>query len=504
MKNQKSVVSWIIFFVSVIIILCYFLLNTNAQINDFHPSKYSSSFWIDKAWFYYVDFDNNTKIYYPQFDSSKVKILNEKFFVYKNKELYSNYNIEKLLWDNSINKVYEGINPKKLKFLNDSYLYDDKNIYPNVVALKDWKFDIENNMLVKDKKMYCFNKNSFDIVNLDDFDIKRKWNISLFKSKMLGDYSLFLWCKRFSPESVTSLDTPFFEIKNDSIISEIKQIWDKYIKIKENIYIDSSYEPPFWPSIFVDKNTFKYLKWNYYRDSENVYYISTPLYDIDVNNLKFITDDIVSDGKTSYYKYWKIWFPKLGIEELWKYFFKNGNDIYFRNYLSNNNKLSGIDSKNYEVLSNWIIKDFQNVYYLDIKMPLNPTKLRIFNSWYYWDEKRIFYWNTEIVWADASTFKTFKITKGIAKDKKNFYYWSIKLNSVDVGSFEVLNYFFWKDKYNLYLLWWLVDKIEKIKEWKDIKVISNVAIEYDGNIYEAWIWSWIYKNGIYMPTESVK
>jgi hypothetical protein len=392
-------------------------------------------------------------------------------------------------------------------------LYDDENIYtifppeygyPNVLKIWDDELDIENNMLIKDNIMYCFSKDNYYGIYFDDFPIMQEDdNIRILQLKNRDIFYLYIWCKQVSlwlvsPNTVYR-DTS--SILKDVDIENIELIWDHYLKIYEDIYIDNDYKH-LWDAVY-DFDTFEHIEWNFYRDKKNIYYILRKLYWLKWDNLLVLENDIITDSIDSYYQLWQIENPYVDIQKLWKSFFKNEDDIYFRSLYGNISLDLDIDS--YQILWNWLIKDNEVVYYGNSKMGLNPSTVRNFNWGYFWDDKSIFLGLNKINGIDATTFQSFIFAKHIARDKDNIYYWNKKMNSVDADTFEVLNYYFAADKNNLYLLWWVIELIHWLNQDNlDIEVLTSKSIKYENRIYTINPWRTLMINGEYQPTDKVE
>jgi hypothetical protein len=294
------------------------------------------------------------------------------------------------------------------------------------------------------------------------------------------------------------------EILKDINISDIEVISEHYIKIWGKLYFDGGAEMmqgEVWFWLTIDWETFQSLGGNFYTDKDSVFYKSKTLYWLAPDKVRLVSDDIITDWETSYYKVWEINNPELEIEELWNSHFKNGNDIYAKtlNWLT---KLK-IDSLSYQILWNSIIKDDNVVYFGSQKTDLNPNTLKLFNWGYYWDDKKIFLWMYQIKWVNPSAFQTFPFAKHIAKDDKNIYYWVNILNSVDAKSFDILGYYFWKDKNNLYFLWEHIELIHPIKMENEVKFISNKSIQYEDNLYTVEYWRTLLINWEYQLLDEV-
>lgn len=500
-----------------------FIKDNIKNTSSFEAREYTSHFWVDDAGFYYQDFDENIKNYYPSFESENIHIINQKFFVY-NKTLYSDYRILEWLSDDLINKVYNWLDINELNLVGDSILYDDQKIYtvfpsdwiiPNILEIWQGIFDTDNEMLLKGNKIYCFNETGYFERDLDSYDeVENEGNIYLLRndasSNAYTNYpsiDLYIWCNKFIPTLVSESEIfPWnsLEILKDVNISDIEVISELYIKIWGKLYFNERAqmmqgEAWFWQTI--DWATFQSLWGNFYSDKDSVFYMSKKLYWLLPDKINVVSDGVITDWETSYYKMWEIDNPEYKIEDLWDNYFKNVNDIYART-LNWKAKLE-IDSSSYQIVWNSIIKDNNVVYFGSKKTDLNPDTLKLFNWGYYWDDKKIFLWMIQIEWVNPSTFETFPFAKHIAKDDKNIYYWTDKLTSVDAESFEVLGYYFWKDKNNLYFLWGGIELIHSIKAENEVEFISSTSIQYEDKLYTVELWRTLLINWEYQLLDEV-
>ena len=472
-----------------------------------------SHFWIDEKGLYYQSIDANIKNYYPNYLPDEVTIITPNFFVYKN-NLYSDNLILERLHDNSINLVYEWVDEKKLNILWVKYLYDKNNVYttffsgsviPNFLNIDDWILDLEDNMLMKNETMYCFWDNWYSEIDLNSIPIvKQKNNIRILTNQAFKDvFYLFVWCKRFSLQNISSYWNIFpLEVHKDFDINSIELIGKDYLKIGEEIYTDSNALIGLRLLPYVDKETFQHITWYYYKDKDYIYYKTHILYDLDPNTAQVVSENIISDGKISYFKMWQIKNSSSPVEKLSRMYFKNGNDIY--SIILDSDPKININPESFEILWNELIKDDEKVYFWNTLLPLNPQSTHLLYWGYYWDNNRIYFWWKEVKDIDIWTFEVYRDTKDMAHDKNHIYFRENKLNSVDVGTFEVLNYYFWKDKDSLYYLWWWqIKKIDTLNQDTDIQTLSSFSISVNNEIYKVEEWNVILKNDDYIFWEEI-
>lgn len=179
---------------------------------------------------------------------------------------------------------------------------------------------------------------------------------------------------------------------------------------------------------------------------------------------------------------------------------KDKNNVYF--YLYWLNKLSWVDPKTFKVLQpDWYYwTDWTWIYMLEKKMDemdFSSLKFVKLNDklTIWWDKNNLYIWSRLIIkWWDINFVES--ISENCIKDNLNIYctyndYWITKewdsyeiIERVDLDTYSPYDYFYAKDKDNIYFEWIIVDDvdIDSFKVFND----SSFAIDKN-NAYYDWI-----------------
>ncbi|BBM38190.1 hypothetical protein JCM16775_0898 [Leptotrichia hofstadii] len=238
---------------------------------------------------------------------------------------------------------------------------------------------------------------------------------------------------------------------------------------------------------------FETVKENYVKDSKNVYKIEAD-----------ITDSIPVSSDN------KINTKKISLDELDVKTFRaleNGKDVTSIDYFVDKNniyyayenleKIQGADKNSFEVLSYYIAKDKNNVYYNGKKMEnVDSKSFKNFGDFIGKDKNRVFYitGNEDIKDADAKSFEIMGDTYYF-RDKNNIFVIKysndfpdgegfIKLPNIDRNSFITLSEEFGKDKNGIY---YIGEKINGINP-NNVRVIEemgqdNYILQSENNYY---------------------
>lgn len=149
------------------------------------------------------------------------------------------------------------------------------------------------------------------------------------------------------------------------------------------------------------------------------------------------------------------------------------------------------DAKTFKALEAWRALDERNVYYQDKKIPwVDPRSFTGVNTGgYNWietdhymrDKSRVYYDDRPILNSDPKTFVLMKDLH--SKDKNAIYYAWWKIEWADYKTYTPLRYSFARDKNHFYFAG---TGLELIKSPKAVKIISRDSLEYNGKIQNYW------------------
>lgn len=190
---------------------------------------------------------------------------------------------------------------------------------------------------------------------------------------------------------------------------------------------------------------------------------------------------------------------------------KDKNNIYYRYY-----KLGDIDSKNFKILDRYHFTDGKYIFYISqdelgfesfhIIRDVDIKTYKIIDKFYSKDKNNVFYEDSIIEGADPKNFV--KINSFYSKDKSNVYYKNFVIKEADLNSFKILNNGYSKDKNNIY---WRNYKVSDYKN-SNFKILDDGIIIVGVKLYQDWYeaykndvktlkkigkYLWIDKNGIY-------
>lgn len=178
---------------------------------------------------------------------------------------------------------------------------------------------------------------------------------------------------------------------------------------------------------------------------------------------------------------------------------KDKNNVYFLIYWLN--KLTWANPNNFKILQpDWYYwTDWTWIYMLEKKiddMDLDSLKfIKITDKFIvWWDKNNLYIWSRLIIkWWDINSLVY--LSENCLKDNKNVYcsfadFWVTKewdsyeiLEWVDLDSYEAYDYFYAKDKDNIYFEWIKLDWIDKTS----FKVYKNSLFAKDNtNVYYEW------------------
>ena len=292
---------------------------------------------------------------------------------------------------------------------------------------------------------------------------------------------------------------------------------NKYYRDKNNVYYFS--EDKMLKIENADRNSVNELSKNILRDKNNVYFENKQIKGLDINSIKVIyenrisePENLIKDKNGIYYidenkktlikfRNDEIDIESFGIaNEMLDDYFKDKNNVYYlENYKLH--KLEDLDIETYQNISmTRYKKDKNNLYFKWKKIKnVNPDDVEIIENDFIkikdtlyeifnFEEKEV---EIAPLTVDINTFE--HIDNRYYKDKTNIYYNKNgklkKIKDVNFKSFGMLeeNSYFGKDKNNIY---YKGDKLEKIDR-NSFKVLNE---SYDNSIIKD-------KNGIYILTK---
>ncbi|WP_369717032.1 DKNYY domain-containing protein [Leptotrichia sp. HSP-536] len=270
---------------------------------------------------------------------------------------------------------------------------------------------------------------------------------------------------------------------------------------------------------FEDRN--KTVMDSYYgKDDKNVYLLGKKLKNVSPKEFEILNEDYIKDDKNIYkvkleqalfFSSNEINMKKISLDGLdVKTFralendkdimsidyFVDKNNIYYDDY-EDLEKIQGADKNSFEILSHYVAKDKNNVYYKGRKMEnVDSASIKTFGNFIGKDKNRVFYitGNENIKDADASSFEIMGDTRYF-RDKNNIFVIKysndfpdgegfIKLPNIDRNSFITLSEEFGKDKNGIY---YIGEKINGINP-NNVRVIEemgqdNYILQSENNYY---------------------
>lgn len=395
-------------------------------------------------------------------------------------------------WDEKLNKI----DPKTFEIVEGYYItiFKDKNgIYTfgkNYDKLKIINFK-ENGIDI--------DFNNFKVISSEDSTIYKNKNDIYFQK---GGKIL----------QIKNVDAKTFEKINGRSYLD-----NKYYRDKNNVYYFS--EDKMLKLENADRNSVNELSKNILRDKNNVYFENKQIKGLDINSIKVIyengisePENLIKDKNGIYYidenkktlikfRNDEIDIESFGIaNEMLDDYFKDKNNVYYlENYKLH--KLEDLDIETYQNISmTRYNKDKKHLYFKWKKVKnVNPDDVEIIENDFIkikdtlyeifnFEEKEV---EIAPLTVDINTFE--HIDNRYYKDKTNIYYNKNgklkKIEDVNFKSFAILeeNSYFGKDKNNIYYKGDILEKIDK----NSFKVLNE---SYDNSIIKD-------KNGIYILTK---
>ena len=395
-------------------------------------------------------------------------------------------------WDEKLSKI----DPKTFELVEGYYItiFKDKNgIYT---------FGKNYDKL----KIINFKENGIDI-DFNDFKVISSEDPTIYKNK-----NDIYFQKGGKILQIKNVDAKTFEKINGRSYLD-----NKYYRDKNNVYYFS--EDKMLKMENADRNSVNELSKNILRDKSNVYFENKQIKGLDINSIKVIyengisePENLIKDKNGIYYidenkktlikfRNDEIDIESFGIaNEMLNDYFKDKNNVYYlENYKLH--KLEDLDIETYQNISmTRYKKDKNNLYFKWKKVKnINPDDVEIIENDFIkikdtlyeifnFEEKEV---EIAPLTVDINTFE--HIDNRYYKDKTNIYYNKNgklkKIEDVNFKSFGILeeNSYFGKDKNNIY---YKGDKLEKIDR-NSFKVLNE---SYDNSIIKD-------KNGIYILTK---
>ena len=412
-------------------------------------------------------------------------------------------------------------------------------------------FEILGYHIAKDKNYVYYRDEKLSKIDPKTFEVVEGYGITMFKDKN-GIYTFGknydkLKIINFKEDGIdidfndfkviSSEDPTIYKNKNDIYfqkggkILQIKNVDAKtFEKINGRSYLDNKYyrdknnvyyfsEDKMLKIENADRNSVNELSKNILRDKNNVYFENKQIKGLDINSIKVIyenrisePENLIKDKNGIYYidenkktlikfRNDEIDIESFGIaNEMLDDYFKDKNNVYYlENYKLH--KLEDLDIETYQNISmTRYKKDKNNLYFKWKKVKnVNPDDVEIIENDFIkikdtlyeifnFEEKEV---EIAPLTVDINTFE--HIDNRYYKDKTNIYYNKNgklkKIEDVNFKSFGILeeNSYFGKDKNNIY---YKGDKLEKIDR-NSFKVLNE---SYDNSIIKD-------KNGIYILTK---
>lgn len=395
-------------------------------------------------------------------------------------------------WDEKLSKI----DPKTFEVVEGYYItiFKDKNgIYT---------FGKNYDKL----KIINFKENGIDI-DFNDFKVISSEDPTIYKNK-----NDIYFQKGGKILQIKNVDAKTFEK-----INWRSYLDNKYYRDKNNVYYFS--EDKMLKIENADRNSVNELSKNILRDKNNVYFENKQIKGLDINSIKVIyengisePENLIKDKNGIYYidenkktlikfRNDEIDIESFGIaNKMLDDYFKDKNNVYYlEDYILH--KLEDLDIETYQNISmTRYKKDKNNLYFKWKKVKnVNPDDVEIIENDFIkikdtlyeifnFEEKEV---EIAPLTVDINTFE--HIDNRYYKDKTNIYYNKNeklkKIEDVNFKSFAILeeNSYFGKDKNNIY---YKGDKLEKIDR-NSFKVLNE---SYDNSIIKD-------KNGIYILTK---
>ena len=355
-------------------------------------------------------------------------------------------------------------------------------------------------------KIINFKENGIDI-DFNDFKVISSEDPTIYKNK-----NDIYFQKGGKILQIKNVDAKTFEKINGRSYLD-----NKYYRDKNNVYYFS--EDKMLKLENADRNSVNELSKNILRDKNNVYFENKQIKGLDINSIKVIyengisePENLIKDKNGIYYidenkktlikfRNDEIDIESFGIaNEMLDDYFKDKNNVYYlENYKLH--KLEDLDIETYQNISmTRYKKDKNNLYFKWKKVKnVNPDDVEIIENDFIkikdtlyeifnFEEKEV---EIAPLTVDINTFE--HIDNRYYKDKTNIYYNKNgklkKIEDVNFKSFAILeeNSYFGKDKNNIYYKGDILEKIDR----NSFKVLNE---SYDNSIIKD-------KNGIYILTK---
>ena len=377
-------------------------------------------------------------------------------------------------WDEKLSKI----DPKTFELVEGYYItiFKDKNgIYT---------FGKNYDKL----KIINFKENGIDI-DFNDFKVISSEDPTIYRNK-----NDIYFQKGGKILQIKNVDAKTFEKINGRSYLD-----NKYYRDKNNVYYFS--EDKMLKMENADRNSINELSKNILRDKNNVYFENKQIKGLDINSIKVIyengisePENLIKDKNGIYYidenkktlikfRNDEIDIESFGIaNEMLNDYFKDKNNLYFKW-----KKVKNINPDDVEIIENDFIKIKDTLYEIfnfeEKEVEIAPLTVDIntfehIDNRYYKDKTNIYYnKNGKLKKIEDVNFKSFGILEEnsyFGKDKNNIYYKGDKLEKIDRNSFKVLNESYdnsiIKDKNGIYIL----TKESSIKTIKIDKNIKNI------------------------------
>ena len=135
------------------------------------------------------------------------------------------------------------------------------------------------------------------------------------------------------------------------------------------------------------------------------------------------------------------------------YYAKDNKTVFYEE-----KSINEADPNTFEVLSDIIGKDKNSGFFEEKKIPNSDGQtFQKIESLYSKDKNNVYYSDKKIVGADAKSFEIVDKKTYTTKDKNSFYRYENRLPIKDYATFTQIKGNFWKDKYNVYYFYNMLD-----------------------------------------------
>ncbi len=260
-------------------------------------------------------------------------------------------------------------------------------------------------------------------------------------------------------------------------------IENKEEKINKIDIVEDSNKRDLWNNYYVKNEGEVYYNWKRIKDADfESFEILEPikletLYVSDGSSFAPYTKD-----KNNVYFSWKKieWADPNTFEVLWWFYAKDKNNVYTEKI-----KIKNADSDTFKVLWWFYSRDKDGVYFSWKNIDwATPDTFEVLSRGYWKDWNKVYFLDDIIKYElDLNTIYFFKDSIFI-KDKNGIYCGRKKLNNADIDTFEILEFWYAKDKNNIYRDAFLCS-ISKVN-WanpESFNVITQSFSKDENNIY---------------------